>query len=376
MIIKHYTNKYFYQAIRKLFLREFPPSPKQIYKALTVLRIVSGGEKKRRKNQIRYDLPIPYACVFSVTWKCNLKCIGCYAKHYPAGNQLNIKEIENIIAQCDSLGTYIFIVVGGEPLIIPGIIEILSRAKNTLFFLFTNGTLIDTEKILLLKKAKNIIPIISTEGNDSFVDLRRGEGMGETVNTVLSLFKKHNVLFGFSSMITHKNINEVLTVKWVNSLWAYGAKFGFIIDYIPFPKTKDESLVLTVDDMMSKKEKIKHLNSYSKVTLFNFPEDEYRQTGCKAAGNGFVHINANGNVEPCPFSHYAVDNIRDKSLLEVLNSEFFKRLRATFQDKDNETKSCMLFYNDDLVKEIAKETNAFCTEKEEIKNSVTAPTPE
>lgn len=363
MITKHNTNYYFFLVLRKLLLKEFPPRLKHILKAISVLRIVFKGEKLRLKIQQKNSIPIPYACILSVTWRCNLKCVGCYAQHYPSENQLDIHEIKSIIKQSNSLGIYIFIIVGGEPLILPGLIDILSESKDTLFFLFTNATLLDSKKALTIKKAKNIIPIISTEGNDSFVDLRRGRGMGEKVNNALSLLKMHKVIFGFSSMITHQNIDDVLSVNWLNSLWTFGAQFGFIIDYIPFPKTLDKSLILSEEDMRTKRDKIKYLNAKSKVSLFNFPEDEYKQSGCKSAGNGFIHINANGNVEPCPFSHYSADNIRDKSLLEILDSSFFNRLRFAFQDLENKHKSCMLFCEDDQVNQIAKETNAFCTEK-------------
>lgn len=363
MIIKHNTNKYFYLAIRKLFFREFPPGFAQLKKAISLLRIVLKGEKQRLYYQNQQNLPIPYACILSVTWKCNLNCVGCYAQHYPTENQLKITEIENILNQSDKIGIYIFVVVGGEPLIFPGLIELLMKYKNIMFFLFTNGTLINEQKILLLKKANNIIPIISTEGTDSFVDIRRGEGMGVKIEAVLNLFKRNKLVFGFSSMITHHNLKDVLTESWLDSLWEYGAKFGFIIDYIPFPKTLDLSLILDEDDKSFKRRKITELNEKSKVTLFNFPEDEYKRSGCKSAGNGFIHINANGNVEPCPFSHYAVDNIRDKSILEILNSEFFKKLRSTFQDMDNPHRGCMLFYNDNIVKRIAEETKAYSTEK-------------
>ena len=33
------------------------------------------------------------------------------------------------------------------------------------------------------------------------------------------------------------------------------------------------------------------------------------------------------DVEPCVFVHFAADNIKEKSLMEVLNSDFFKGFR-------------------------------------------------
>ena len=363
MIITHNTGRYFHSALTKHFFKDFPPNLHQLFKSLAVIKIIRKGEKVRLKTQSLNNIPIPYACILSVTWKCNLKCVGCYAQNYPTENQLNNNEIKSVLSQAALMGIYIFIVVGGEPLLIPGLVELLASAKNSLFFLFTNGILLEEGKLEKLKKAKNIIPIISTEGNSTFIDQRRGIGMGRTVGNALALLKKYKILFGFSAMVTHKNVREVLSRTWMDSLWEYGAKFGFIIDYIPFPKTLDKSLLLDQEDLKFKREEIRELNTHSKLILFNFPEDEYLKPGCKSAGNGFIHINANGNVEPCPFSHYAADNIREKSLLDILDSDFFRKLRETFQTKENPYNSCMLFYNDHLVKEIAGETNAIYTEK-------------
>ena len=46
-----------------------------------------------------------------------------------------------------------------------------------------------------------------------------------------------------------------------------------------------------------------------------------------AAGRKYVHVNNRGDVEPCVFAHYAVDNLNDKPLVEALKSDFFKDLR-------------------------------------------------
>ncbi|MBN2362686.1 radical SAM protein [candidate division WOR-3 bacterium] len=355
---------YFFLATRKFFTKDFPPDLYLLCKTLTVLITVFLGERRRRKKQEAYNTPVPHVCILSVTWKCNLNCLGCYARHYPKENQIEMNDVERILEQAKDLGIYIFIVVGGEPLLFPSLVEKLSEKKDILFFLFTNGSLLDREKTIRIKKARNIIPVLSWDGDDSYIDHRRGFGMGEKVSKALSLFKENNVAFGFSCMITHKNLNDVLSYKYADSLLRFGAKFGFIIDYIPMPKTFRGELILDEDDIKIKRMKIQKLNKRAGITFFSFPEDEYKKPGCMSAGNGFIHINANGNVEPCPFSHYAVDNIRDKSILDILNSEFFKQLRNTFHDKENPLKNCMLFQHDDIVRKIAWQTNAFCTERQ------------
>ena len=51
--------------------------------------------------------------------------------------------------------------------------------------------------------------------------------------------------FAFSSMVTHQSLSCVTSRAWFDQLWTAGARFGFLIDYIPFPHSLDEALVLT-----------------------------------------------------------------------------------------------------------------------------------
>ena len=50
--------------------------------------------------------------------------------------------------------------------------------------------------------------------------------------------------------------------------------------------------------------------------------------GCVAGGRRYLHINANGDIEPCAFIHYSDSNIREKTILEALQSPLFKAYRA------------------------------------------------
>ncbi len=40
-----------------------------------------------------------------------------------------------------------------------------------------------------------------------------------------------------------------------------------------------------------------------------------------AGGRRYLHITANGDIEPCAFIHYSDSNIREKTLLDALNRE-------------------------------------------------------
>ena len=59
----------------------------------------------------------------------------------------------------------------------------------------------------------------------------------------------------------------------------------------------------------------------------DFWNDGEYVNGCIAGGRDYLHINANGDIEPCAFIHYADSNIKEKTLLEAYQSPLFMQYR-------------------------------------------------
>jgi hypothetical protein len=78
------------------------------------------------------------------------------------------------------------------------------------------------------------------------------------------------------------------------------------------------------------------------VLLGDFMGDGAVVGGCIAGGRKYFHINSQGDIEPCVFCHYAVDNIREKSLKEALNSPFLRYIREQIPYNENLYRPCML----------------------------------
>jgi MoaA/NifB/PqqE/SkfB family radical SAM enzyme len=292
-------------------------------------------------------------CFFSVTWSCNLECAGCYAKGLQTDDNLTYDEIARILAETTDAGTVLYAIAGGEPLSVPGILHLLAAARSGIFLVFTNGTLIDEAAVRIIGSAGNILPVISIEGDADETDTRRGDGVGEAVARVMRLLGGAHVPFAFSTMLTHRNLERVTSRAYHAAMWEAGARLGFLVDYIPIPGSYDSALELTADDRAKKREAVAHRRAEARPFVVNFPEAEYASAGCMSAGAGFVHISANGNLEPCTFSHYSTNNLRTSSYLEALDSDFFREIRSRFAGRDNPTGTCMLFANEPEVAEIA-----------------------
>jgi MoaA/NifB/PqqE/SkfB family radical SAM enzyme len=327
--------------------------------ALSLSKVLLTGEIKVRKNRSLTKVMIPRFMYFSITHACNLSCKGCYAKSWKKGEGLSLEQIFYIIDQARQLGTYIFVIAGGEPLIVEGLIQEIGKRKNTIFILFTNGTLIDEELADLIIDVGNILPVISLDGPKDYNDSRRGPKVWEKATNAMTLLRQRGGLFAFSTMLTHTNYKLMLSREYLDQMWGLGCRLGFFIDYIPFPKDLKPDYVLTTEDFQIKADLVMKFREENHPYIVNFPPDEYlMNNGRCMAGKTSVHVNADGWLEPCPYSHYASHNLLDTPLIEALQSKFFKALSNEVLDEKNLSNTCHLFAMEKRVKEVADLTGA------------------
>ncbi|MDI6822568.1 MAG: SPASM domain-containing protein [Actinomycetota bacterium] len=97
------------------------------------------------------------------------------------------------------------------------------------------------------------------------------------------------------------------------------------------------------------------------ILLVDFWGDGPLVEGCLAGGKLYVHINNKGDVEPCIFCHFAVDNIKDKSLMQALNSDFFKAIRRSQPFGHNDLRPCPLIDHPGAMAGLVEEYSAYPT---------------
>ena len=94
----------------------------------------------------------------------------------------------------------------------------------------------------------------------------------------------------------------------------------------------------------------------------DFQNDGRYVGGCIAAGRRYLHINANGDVDPCVFIHYSDSNIREKSLLECLRSPLFMAYHDGQPFNDNMYRPCPMLENPDVLPNLIARTGARSTD--------------
>ena len=94
----------------------------------------------------------------------------------------------------------------------------------------------------------------------------------------------------------------------------------------------------------------------------DFWNDGEYVNGCIAGGRNYLHINANGDIEPCAFIHYADSNIKDKTLLEAFRSPMFMQYRRNQPFNHNMLRPCPLLDNPGRLAQMVKKAGAHSTD--------------
>ncbi len=352
----------YYPFVRRL-LTDVDP---EILKTVAVNFFINAnlaGWPKQEKLREKYDCNIPWAILLDPTSACNLRCTGCWAAEY--GNRLNlsIEEIDGIIHQGKELGVYMYIYTGGEPLVRKhDLIRLCEKHNDCVFLTFTNGTLIDEDFADEMLRVKNLIPAISLEGSEADTDLRRGLGVYQRVIQSMELLHRKKLVYGISSCYTSVNYDSVTSEEYFDQLIELGAYFVWFFHYMPVGNDAVPDLLPTPRQRTEVYRRIRKYRAEKPLFAMDFQNDAEYVGGCIAGGCRYLHINANGDVDPCVFVHYSDSNIRKKSLLEALRSPLMMAYHRGQPFNDNMLRPCPMLENPEKLRAMIAQTGAYSTD--------------
>lgn len=296
---------------------------------------------KRLWMQKRYKFAIPLNLLVDPTSACNLKCLGCWAADYNKKSDLSFEKLDELLTDARKLGISDIVFSGGEPMIRKDdILRLCHKHHQLPFALFTNGTLIDESFTDEMARLGNLNVFVSIEGFREKTDFRRGNGTFDKVITAMDLLKSRDIGFGFSICYHAKNWEEISSDEFLDFLRMKGAWIGWMFNYMPIGKDADLSLCLNPDQRKMVSQRIQAYMAKHQFTIIDFSNMGHMAFGCVAAGNEFVHINSNGDLEPCAFFHYSDVNIHDMPLHKALASPFFVHFRNGKPFSDNAMRPC------------------------------------
>lgn len=331
------------------------------------------GREIAKDFKIKYQTNIPLAIVLDPTSSCNLNCSGCLKVSSDGSQYLTYDEMDNIISQGKKLGIYSYHFSGGEPLLRKAdIIRLAKIHDDCVFHIITNGLLIDRQFCRDVRNAENIFISISIDGFGSINDFLRGTGVFEKLMAAMSLMKSEELLFGASVLCTSQNFSDVTSDEFYDLLISKGCKYCLYFQYMPIGNSAHPELMLNPEQREFLYRRIRYIRSPEcdkPIFAADLMNDEEFIGGCIAGGRGFLHISANGYVEPCIFIHYSNANIRKVSLLNALRQPLFVEFAKNQPFSENLLCPCPLLENPQFLPEMIKKSRAKSTDMLDPENA-------
>lgn len=308
--------------------------------------------KKRQKQGKPF---FPAFNMISVTETCNLACSGCWVTK-GGRKQLTTEQLDGIINESRRHGSKFFGILGGEPLMYKGLIDLFKRHSDCYFQLFTNGTLLTDEVARQLREAGNVTPLISVEGLEEESDRRRqgNEVYRRTLNGVRAC-RKAGLIFGLAASICRNNYDELVTREHIERAAREGAAYLWYYIYRPVGADACPEQALTQEQIRGLREFLVHERMDSPVVLIDVYWDEEGRAMCPGATGMSHHVSPSGALEFCPVIQLATDFLNsDASNMTELyaRSQFLTGMRKQVAQA---TRGCIIMDNPELMVKILKD---------------------
>ena len=334
-----------------------PKCRDRFIECLIVNTLLRGVAKRKDFMAKAPGLCAPTTILMSPTMRCNLTCAGCFAAEYPPDKDLEPEILQKVVDEGNEMGVYLYTLLGGEPFIYDELLDLAARNQDSYFQVYTNGTLIDEQVVDELAELGNVAPMLSLEGDEAATDARRGRGVYRQLLEVMDMLGERGVVFGYSATVTRDNWRMLISDEWVDPLVAKGALLNWNFLYMPIGRDPSTAPMLTPQERNEFREGVLRIRNTKPIFPVDFWGDAPYVKGC-IAGKHYMHINSEGWVEPCIFTHFATDNIHDTSLSDAFNSPYFREIRRRQPFSHNLLKPCMLIDNPEQSREIMALTGA------------------
>ncbi len=318
--------------------------------------ILSRPMRQRASRKLGYYPPL--LMVVSPTMRCNLRCAGCYSSEYAKEGEMSFDTLMRVVNEAKEMGIHFVVISGGEPYVRKDLLDLYKAQSDVYFLSFTNGTLIDDRLADRIAELGNVLPCISVEGFKKETDERRSPGVYEKVLAAMDRLRDRGVLFGFSATATRHNNDLIVSDDFVDFYASKGCFIGWYFQYVPIGRSPDPDLVPTPEQRNRRRLKLNDLRERKTIMLADFWNDGPLVGGCIAGAREYFHINSKGDVEPCVFTHFASDNVHDKSLGEALGSPLFRAIRKRQPYHHNYLRPCMIIDHPEILHKVIEEGGA------------------
>jgi len=184
------------------------------------MRIQSYSNFWQRIHRIAGEKHFPLRVMFELTYRCNFRCKHCYVPETykkKFKKELKTKEIFSILGQLADIGCFYLGFTGGEPFLREDIFDILWYAKKKGFqlIIYTNGSLIDENKVQELKRlSPNKVDIaIPGLSKTAFECVSRVAGSRDKVFRAIDLLYRNGIKLGFKTCVLKENESAIKDIQ-------------------------------------------------------------------------------------------------------------------------------------------------------------------
>ncbi len=264
---------------------------------------------------------------------CNFRCVYCYA--YENGrkrNELTKEQFKDVISQAKELGARKIIVLGGEPMLYPPILEMIEfiRSRDMDIELFTNGTgmTLDMARTLYDFKVRVVLKMNSfDENNQDMLSGRKGayaQIQEAFRNLKQAGYPSEDRFMGVSTIICRQNIEE-LPKMWE---WLRDQNIAPYFEMITPQGGAKDNIALDIDTKQAEAF-FHHIAEIDRRKYGNHWDPKPPLVGGICLRHQFsCAVSSEGNVQPCVGVTIPIGNVREKKLKDILgDSEVVQDLK-------------------------------------------------
>lgn len=256
-------------------------------------------------------------------YACNMACEHCaieaYQKNPEKKTRLTPADVKRLADQADELGLARFVISGGEPTIFGDLEEVVKAIGPDRFFINcdTNGWLLEEKaehlKEMGIDRIQLSIDSLDEKDHDQFrrkpgafsramkgIEKCQSIGLPLYIQTVVTKTRLHSQEFlDFVKFFNEKNLN--VYVSFAKPVGAWEGHFEELVD------KEDLEYMKTLE---KKYQICSHLTPGYGLDM-----------GCIAV-KGFLTVTEYGDVQPCPFMHVSLGNVKETPLKDIIETGF------------------------------------------------------
>ena len=300
----------------------------------------------------------PAFLFISVTNRCNLSCLGCWVSPTTPPRDLPLPVVHNLIEESRKHGSAVIGILGGEPLLYDGLMDLFRRHRDCYFLLFSNGTLLTEEVAKELRRAGNVSPLISVEGLERTSDERRGEAeVYRRTVAGLEACARQRLVTGVATSLCRSNFDDLASEPFVRELIRRRVHYLWYYIYRPVGPNPSPELALSAEQVLALRRFLVDIRPRVPILVVDAYWDHEGRALCPAVAGISHHISPAGDIEPCPPIQFAKENVGDgRDLYErITRSDFLREFREM---AGGATRGCVLMEAPERLEAFLRERGA------------------